>query len=39
VAQRAAVAGPKNGPLRALLLRTYVALNELDSARASTSRR
>ena len=38
VAQRAAVAGPKNGPLRALLLRTYVALNELDSARAAALR-
>src|SRR6266566_1915630 len=38
VAQRAAAAGPKNGPLRALLLRTYVALNELDSARAAALR-
>ncbi len=34
VAQRAVAASPKNGALRALLVRTYVAVNESDSARA-----
>src|SRR6058998_2408668 len=33
-AQRAAAAGPTNAALRGVLLRTYVALNEPDSARA-----
>jgi tetratricopeptide (TPR) repeat protein len=34
VAQRAVAASPANAALRAVLLRTYVALNEADSARA-----
>src|SRR6266853_1818373 len=34
VAQRAAAANPSNVALRGVLLRTYVALNEPDSARA-----
>ncbi len=34
VAQRAVTAGPTNAALRGVLLRTYVALNESDSARA-----
>src|SRR5438128_591713 len=34
VAQRAVTAGPTNSALRGVLLRTYVALNESDSARA-----
>src|SRR6266705_4043428 len=34
VAQRAVTAGPTNSALRGILLRTYVALNEPDSARA-----
>src|SRR3989449_8100536 len=34
VAQRAAAASPTNAALRGVLLRTYVALNEPDSARA-----
>src|SRR5947208_1112938 len=33
-AQRAVAASPRNAALRAVLLRTYVALNEPDSARA-----
>jgi len=37
-AQRAAAASPRNVALRALLLRTYVALNEPDSARAVAQR-
>ena len=37
-AQRAAAATPRNVALRALLLRTYVALNEPDSARAVAQR-
>src|SRR5256886_1357729 len=37
-AQRAVAAGPRNTALRALLLRTYVALNEPDSARAVAQR-
>src|SRR3989442_164874 len=38
VAQRAVAASPRNAALRALLLRTYVALNESDSARAVAQR-
>src|SRR2546430_549745 len=37
-AQRAVAASPRNAALRALLLRTYVALNEPDSARALAQR-
>src|SRR5438874_1966489 len=37
-AQRAVAASPGNAALRALLLRTYVALNEPDSARALAQR-
>src|SRR2546430_8513036 len=37
-AQRAVAASPRNAALRALLLRTYVALNEPDSARAVAQR-
>src|SRR2546421_10579500 len=37
-AQRAVAASPRNAALRALLLRTYVALTELDSARALAQR-
>src|SRR5256885_1304067 len=37
-AQRAVAASPRNAALRALLLRTYVALNESDSARAVAQR-
>src|SRR5213078_2154031 len=37
-AQRAVAASPKNVALRALLLRTYVSLNEPDSARALAQR-
>src|SRR6266704_2748864 len=37
-AQRAAVASPANAALRAVLLRTYVGINEPDSARAVTRR-
>src|SRR6266480_4778128 len=37
-AQRAVAASPRNAALRALLLRTYVALNESDSARALAQR-
>ena len=37
-AQRATAASPRNVALRALLLRTYVALNEPDSARAVAQR-
>src|SRR3989441_12403908 len=37
VAQRAVVASPKNVALRGLLLRTYVTLNEPDSARAGAA--
>src|SRR5438034_1052479 len=38
VAQRAVATSPHNAALRALLLRTYVALNEPDSARAVAQR-
>src|SRR5213592_167414 len=38
VVQHAVAASPQNGLLRALLLRTYVALNEPDSARAAALR-
>lgn len=38
VAQRATATSPKNAALRALLLRSYVALNEPDSARAVAQR-
>src|SRR5205807_9653508 len=37
-AQRAAVASPANAALRAVLLRTYVGINEPDSARAVARR-
>src|SRR5438309_9008178 len=37
-AQRAVAASPRNAALRALLLRTYVTLNESDSARAVAQR-
>src|SRR2546421_417180 len=37
-AQRAVAASPRNAALRALLLRTYVGLNEPDSARALAQR-
>src|SRR2546430_5978126 len=37
-AQRAVAASPGNAALRAVLLRTYVALNEPDSARAVAQR-
>ena len=38
VAQRAALASPGNAALRAVLLRTYVGINEPDSARAVARR-
>ncbi len=38
VAQRATTASPANGALRSVLLRTYVGLNEPDSARAVAQR-
>src|SRR5437763_3492977 len=38
LAQHAVAASPQNGLLRALLLRTYVGLNEPDSARAAALR-